>query len=73
MMSIQFAFNSPVPQYLHICPALVHEPRKISMRSILMEKSLNSHFYVEIILGEDKALLSEILKDGLGNSQYKKP
>lgn len=33
------------------------------MKAILMEKNLNSHFHLEIILLEDKAFLSEILED----------
>lgn len=77
MMSIQVIFNSPLPQTIdqhpHTCPAPLHEPRKISTRSTLMKENLDSHFYLEIILVEDKAPMSEILKDWSGNSQYKKP
>lgn len=61
-MSKQLASLVPqkTDQHPHICPALLHEPRTISMRSTLMEKNLNSHFYLETILVEDKALLSDL-------------
>lgn len=36
-------------------------------------KNLNFHFCLEIILLENKVFLSEILKNWLGDSQFKEP